>query len=261
MKTCEDVVNNLLERRRQYRLQHSRKRRTVVTVISCTSCLCLAVLLGTGLWQSGAQNQPLAPEDTPQSGSVENRIITNRLDEPAAYREKLNINLSWDDFVLMDAAQLQDYYGVDIFPQVPQDLTSWDTAEDFGGHGVFRRDKGKGEVYWDQVVLNYSNPDFTRSVNLEVAKGRLPFVCFAMDKDYENSVISGTQVYLGLTDAGYYHAQFFYGDAGFVLTAQGLTEEEVVAMIESLCNPIKISTTAVQEQVLSGAQVLARPLP
>lgn len=236
MKTCEDVVNDLLERRRQYRLQQRKRRNTRIKLISSASCLCLAALLGAGLWCGGAQNQPLPPESPPISSAAKNRIRVNRMDSRTGdtARLKININLSWDDFVPLDAVELREYYGTNIFPWVPEDLDNWENEEDFDGYGIFRRDRGRGEVYWDQTVLNYSNPDFTRSVNLEVAKGRLPFVCFAMDKEYEKSDICGTQVYLGLTDAGYYHAQFLYEGTGFILTARGLSEGEVIAVLESL---------------------------
>lgn len=40
--------------------------------------------------------------------------------------------------------------------------------------GIYRRNEGTGEVYWDGQMINYSNPDFSRTVNIVVDKGCLP---------------------------------------------------------------------------------------
>lgn len=249
MKNTTEIVNDLLERRDAYQKIQRHKRRTIGKIVSSVTCICLIALVGMGIWQGGwIGRSPVTPRthaqiansetgDTESSSPVQaaNHIVINHIDHLSSARAKMNINLAWDDFVEMDTVALKKYYGIDIFPQVPSDLTNWDTAEDCGGYGIFRRNKGDGEVYWDQNVLNYSNADFTRKVNIELAKGRLPFVCFAIDTEkYHESVIADQAVYIGLTDGGAYQAQFVYKDVGFILTTQGLTQREVIQVIESI---------------------------
>ena len=100
---------------------------------------------------------------------------------------------------------------------------------------MYKRDGGTGEVYWDSIVLNYDNDDFTRSVNIEIDKDHLPVTCYAFfDSLLEKSLINDTEVAIGLSEGGYYHAEFFYQDVGFRMIANGITEDELVSIISSL---------------------------
>lgn len=254
MKTYNEMASDALRRIGEHE-ENQRKRRLIIkrTVTPILS-FGLAAFLGIGIWRSGTvqdtptpqyamSNDTIKAESTEKSDgretqeSVKNQdtIVINHIDGISSDSARMNINLQWDDFVKMDAAELIDYYGTDIFPSVPSDLTNWDTADDFGGYGIYRRNKGTGEVYWDTTVLNYANSDITRSVNIEVAKDRLPFVCFAVDTaKYQKSVISEHEVYIGISEAGYYQAQFMHHNTGFILTMEGLSEKEVISVIQSI---------------------------
>ena len=198
------------------------------------SALCAALLLGAGLFSGSLRQQELSSGQTDESAAVEfaqDRIVLNTVNSLSA--DKINVTLSPDDFVAMDAAGLNEYYGMDIFPTIPADLAAWEQED---GYGIYRRENGTGAVYWDQVVLNYSNEDFSRNISLEAAKGGLPSVdCAVLSDGAETSRISGTDVCLFFCDlSGIYQAQFVSRDTGFVLTADGLSQDEVISVIRSL---------------------------
>jgi len=53
MKNCDEMVNNLFERREQYVAEQKRKRKIITLMASSVCCLCLVSLMGVGVWQSG----------------------------------------------------------------------------------------------------------------------------------------------------------------------------------------------------------------
>lgn len=166
----------------------------------------------------------------PEGEAKEDIIVINEMDDLSS--DKQNICLLVDDFVVMNKEKLTAYYGIDVFPDYPADLKEWDVES---GYGIYRREQGTGEVYWDGIVINYSNEDFSRSLNVEVEKGNLPFSCIAdFSKIEELSVINGIEVGLGKNENGYYFAEMIYEGVGFRIIAQGLSEEEVVSVVKSL---------------------------
>ena len=96
--------------------------------------------------------------------------------------------------------------------------------------------KGKGAVYWDVCILNYSNEDFTRSLNIELQAGGLPLSDYgSLPKNCEKSTINGVQVGIGQTaENGYYFVEFVYKNVGFRMVAEGLSQKEIVAIVASL---------------------------
>lgn len=166
----------------------------------------------------------------PEGEAKEDIIVINELESISSDRQ--NICLLVDDFVAMNKEQLTAYYGIDVFPEYPDDLKAWDEESNYG---IYKREKGTGEVYWDGIVINYSNEDFSRNLNVEVEKGNLPFTCIAdFSKIEEISVINGIEVGLGKNENGYYFAEMIYEGVGFRIIAQGLSEEEVVSVVKSL---------------------------
>ena len=53
MKSCDEIVKDLLERRDQYAAKQKRKRKVIAFTITSISCMCLIALLSFGIWQSG----------------------------------------------------------------------------------------------------------------------------------------------------------------------------------------------------------------
>ena len=249
MKNYDELTNDLLERRNHYVTVQKKKRKRLIGVATSLCFICLSTLIGFGMWQGGMFNTT-PPDQTledalypgikdnfdesrgesPDDPAANNKIIINSIDGISA--DRMNINLHVDDFVEMTRDEMITYYGVDYVPDVPDDIKAWEEEQ---SSGIFRRNGGTGEVYWDADILNYSNKDFTRSVHVEVDKGSYVL------KDYfyfrgteEKSIINNHEVIIGLSENGYYYSEFMYNGIGFLIDAQGVTEEEFVAIIASI---------------------------
>lgn len=67
MKSRDEMVNSLFERRTQYQAEQKRKRNTLVKAVIPAFCVCLALVLGVGIWQS---NTPDYIGDTPSKSDA-----------------------------------------------------------------------------------------------------------------------------------------------------------------------------------------------
>ena len=50
----------------------------------------------------------------------------------------------------------------------------------------------------------------------------------------EKSIINNFEVIIGLSEDGYYYSEFMYKGVGFLIDADGVTEDEFVAIISSI---------------------------
>jgi len=248
MKNYDELTNDLLERRDRYVADQKKKRKRVMGIATSLCCFCLVALLGFGMWQGGMFNTT-PPDQTledalypgikdnfdeskgesPDNPSANNKIVINTINGISA--DRMNINIAVDDFVKMTREEMIEYYGVDYIPDVPTDIKPWEDERS----GIYKRDGGTGEVYWDTDILNYSNEDFTRSVHVEVDKGSYVLQDYLYFKGTEEkSVINNVDVLIGLTENGYYYSEFMYNGVGFLIDAEGVTEDEFVAIIASI---------------------------
>lgn len=248
MKNYDELTNDLLERRDRYVADQKKKRKSLMSVATSLCCLCLVALLGFGMWQGGMFNTT-PPDQTLEDAlypgikdnfdeskgesadnpAANNRIVINTINGISA--DRMNINLAVDDFVKMTREEMIEYYGVDYIPDVPADIKPWEDERS----GIYKRDGGTGEVYWDTDILNYSNEDFTRSVHVEVDKGSYVLQDYLYFKGTEEkSVINNVDVLIGLTENGYYYSEFMYKGVGFLIDAEGVTLDEFVAIISSI---------------------------
>lgn len=219
MKNCDEMVSSLLERRDRYAAEQKRKRKVIARAASSVCCVCLVALLGFGIFNGKSPDEPAASD----------MIVINSIDGVSS--DKMNICLHTEDFVEMSRDEMISYYGVNYIPEVPSDINAWEDERS----GIYMRNGGTGEVYWDVDILNYSNEDFTRNIHIEVTKAR------SIVRDYmylngaeEKSLISNVEVLLGKAENGFYYAEFTYNGVGFLLDAEGLTQDEFVAVITSL---------------------------
>ena len=248
MKNYDELTNDLLERRDRYVADQKKKRKRVMGIATALCCFCLVALLGFGMWQGGMFNTT-PPDQTledalypgikdnfdeskgesPDNPYANNKIVINTINGISA--DRMNINIAVDDFVKMTREEMIEYYGVDYIPDVPADIKPWKDERS----GIYKRDGGTGEVYWDTDILNYSNEDFTRSVHVEVDKGSYVLQDYLYFKGTEEkSVINNVDVLIGLTENGYYYSEFMYNGVGFLIDAEGVTEDEFVAIIASI---------------------------
>lgn len=250
MKTCDEMVNSLLERREQYENERKNRRKMLKRTITPLCFMCLVALLGFGAWQGGIFNTtpPHTADDaiyqgikdnfdeskgeSPNNPAANNKIVINHIDGLSASRLKLNFELKPEDRVEMDKVGLNNYYGINVFPEVPKDIKEW---EEDSNYSIYKKNGGTGEVYWDQQVLNYDNEDFSRGVYIELKKGSLPILDYSFgDSTEEKSVINNWEVIIGLSEKGYYHALFMYHEVGFCVNASGLTQDEFVGVLSSI---------------------------
>lgn len=250
MKNYKEITNDLLERRDRYTAEQKKKRKRMMNVTASLGCFCLVALLGFGMWQGGlfGTAQPVQTVsdavypgikdhfdekrgESPDDPVANNKIVVHSIKDISS--DKMNIGLSRDDFVEMTRDEMKKYYGVDYVPEVPVDIKPWEDERS----GIYKRNGGTGEVYWDTDILNYSNEDFTRTVNLEVAKGGYPPIDYAyFEPTEEKSIINNIEIMIGHSENGYYYAEFMYKNVGFAINAYGVTQDEFVAIIASILN-------------------------
>lgn len=245
MKNYDETINAVFSRIDEYKTAQKYKRKMITKTV-CS--ICLVALIGFGVWQIGLFDTAPLPTDNTSQPSIstkakvsknnktdtptekKNDIVINKIDNIASH--KYNICLLYNDLVIMNKEELKEYYGTDIFPAVPSDLLEWETEN---GYGIYKRDGGTGEVYWDNTVLNYSNDDFTRSVNIELSKDGMPYSDYGeLSADCDKSIINNIEVGIGKTESSYYLVEFVYKNVGFRMIIEGLSEEEIVSVVASL---------------------------
>lgn len=262
MKNCEEMVGSLLRRRAEYEENRRKQRKTMLRLSGAVCSLALVVFIGAGVnggwwiisepvlptvtptqstgeptevqptvWPTVAPTKPPVTEPPVTEPVAVNHIVINEIDDTS--NQLMYIALWGDDFVSMTEAELRDYYGTEFVPEVPEDLADLrrETAL-----GIFRRDSGTGEIYHDQQHLTWTTEDFSRCINVTVRKDRLPYQFFALltKEEMETSEIRGVEVSIGQTEYGTWLVEFLYQDVGFRIVAEGLTQDELVAVIESL---------------------------
>ncbi len=234
-------------------IRHSFKKNRAKKTKIIGSVVCCAVLVIAAGWISSqnwfGKTPSVMPNETTNAGShlttptqtdntetqpgstptANNKIVINTISGIPS--NEMRMNLAVEDFVEMSREEMTEYYGTDCFPDVPADLKVWEGER----LGIFKRNGGTGEVYWDQVVLNYSNQDITRHINIEVAKGNIPFLDYStFSVEDDTSVINNVELKIGLTDDGHYYTEFMYKNVGFIISADGLSQDEFVSVIASI---------------------------
>lgn len=248
MKNYNEMANDVLRRIGEHETEQRNRRKTISRILAPLCCFCLVALLGFGMWQGGVFNTTPSDQtledalypgikdnfdeskgESPNNPAANNKIVINAINGISA--DKMNINLALGDRIEMSIEELCDYYGVNYVPDVPEDIKIW--PDQIGD--IYKRNGGTGEVYWDANVLNFSNEDFTRTVHVEVDKGSYVLQDYLYFKGTEEkSVINNIEVLIGLTESGYYYSEFMYNGVGFLIDAEGVTEEEFVAIIASI---------------------------
>lgn len=248
MKNSEEMVTSLLERRDRYVAEQKKKRTIITHAVTSLCCVCLVALLGFGL-QQGDMFSTMSPdevlEDTSHVGAKESIIESTEvlsdkyvIDNKIVVHQINNISTDWsinslkdDDFVEMGFDEMKQYYGIDFFPDIPSDIMLWEDQR----IGVYKRNGGNGEVYWNSIILNFSNEDFTRNIHLGIApNGISAFDYLYFDTTVEKSIINNVEVMIGKTESGYYYAEFLYRDIAFIIDTEGVSQNEFVEIIASI---------------------------
>jgi len=248
MKSYEKMAEDVLSRIDEIETRKAGQRKAIAKIATPICCVCLIALAGFGFSRFGEKPPTLVDNSsTPSvfvgdssSISVEshpdeapnNIIVINELEEIPA-DQKMFFALFGKDFIEMTPEELNEYYGTNVFPTVPSDFTKQD-----GAYGIYKREGGTGELYWDGNKIQYSPERARRWIAVNVLKGRIPVDLMGVFNDpEEKSVINNVEVGIGrIAGENYdiYYAEFMYKNVGFKICADSVTEEEFIQIISSL---------------------------
>lgn len=230
MKSYEEVTHDLLKRRDEFEVQKMQRRKAAFRVAMPVCAAALAAAVGIGLWQSGTiAKLPITDANSQSTASnpMQDKLIFNK--NHVGFTS-MDIDLEPEDFVSMSLDEMPEYYGAEIRPDVPEDLKLRDCE-----YGIYKKDDGTGEVYWDNTNLYYSDDTYNRNLSVDVAKGRIPPTCVIVESDdMKKSTISGVEVLLVNVRKDALYAEFTVVDVGFRINAKGLSREEFVAVVRSI---------------------------
>ena len=70
MKSCNEMVNSLMERLDAYEVRQKQKRKTVMRITSVACAFAVVAAVGVGLWQGGVFDTETPPVEEPSMGTV-----------------------------------------------------------------------------------------------------------------------------------------------------------------------------------------------
>lgn len=243
MKTYEQIAQNVFRRREEYLARQKQQRKRYRTLAVSLSCIALVVLQGIGIGQRNLLFQ--LPEHTEDArypyildhfddAEKGSHIVIQEMGTVSEPFRQMDIALLWEDFIPMTWLELEKYYGIDVRPDLPADLYAPGDPVNASSMGIFRRDGGTGEVYFDSNTINFGQGP-GRSVTLEVWKDRGSCSCLG---DFytlpEKSVIAGVEMAIGQNEEGWFFVEFEHKGVGFRLITTDLSQLETVAILSSL---------------------------
>lgn len=258
MKNYEEVAQDVFCRRDEYNQKMAKRKKTVTKVAVTFSCFCVVAFSGFFMWKNGEDiegdssgwedaallygeaptgsvpDENILDGSAPDGDIVEGSapvdyIVINDLSKAAMESAKMAICLLEEDFISMSKEELNAYYGINVFPEVPFDLPEVD-----GKYGIYQRENGTGEIYWNQNRMIYATEDRSRSLDIEVCKGSLPLTDMFFLCEMEKSIIQGNEVEIGTFNEGCYYVEMIYENVGFRINALGFSEEEILSVITSI---------------------------
>jgi hypothetical protein len=232
MKTYDEIAKNVIERRNDFL---KKRNSTIKSIIITVGCFCLILSAVTVLNPKNENKIDFVSSQVSDSqvSEVSTDVIKiNKVDEMPEFNEYAYIALMGHHFIQMSESELNDFYGVNVFPIVPDDLVLKNSH-----FGIYKREDG--EIYHAQNELQYYNDNQSRRLGIGVNKDNLPFYCCDVFEYYaEKSVLStinGITVYIAHFEIeDYYYCQFMNKAAGFFVSATGLSEDEFINVVKSL---------------------------
>lgn len=224
MKSYNEMAERVFQRGKEYEQFMVQRRKRIFKQVSIAVCIGVVVCFSYVLWK----NCSLTFTDETISS---NTIYFNFIQKIPS--KKINVDVSHEDWIPMDKQQLNTYYGIDVFPEVPGDLREIVGEQ---GYGIYKKNDDQ-QVYWDTNYLNFYNTELSRSVYIEISKQALSFSDYTdITKSNQFSFIQGTKVLLAKSENNQYMAEFTNHNTGFRIITEGLDEEEFLSIIVSLCS-------------------------
>ena len=123
MKSSDEMLDSLFERREKYMAQKKAKMQKIGRAASVTACFCMAALVGIGVWYSNIGSQPnvVEPNDPDPNKNI---TVTDKTDTMVNTEEN-NVNTD-ENTANSDESTSNDE------PQVPEDTTG-EVPEGIGG--------------------------------------------------------------------------------------------------------------------------------
>lgn len=252
MKNYDETINNVFDRIGEYERNQKRKRSAIIKTAVSFCCVCAIALVGVGVLKGNSTPTDYVDDavypgikdtfddfgngETPDN----NVIIFNEINEISVnVPSEMGIALFCGDEVTMTKDELNEYYGVNVFPTLPEgfeETTKW--------LGVYRRDKGTGEVYYDTNKLQYTTPDGSKTIVVgiddvyylsETPDGnKSAFAELYLDNVKESS-INGVKIMLAEAKSKKeFYAEFMYEGVQFGIWSENVTQEEFISVIYSL---------------------------
>lgn len=209
------------------------------------------------LAQTDGAMESATEEDAADS---EDRVIINE----AVEVNVVAIDIGYESDVVMDAEELEAYYGVTVFPdKVPEDLVAaaWedkvpdgtDTVEqtsssenkqlsiqkELAENGEFsgRIYYNKEEAVGDNNTFCYESQDESRSLKISVRTKDTDMITEFEEEDLDISQIHGVEVTIGKLagEEECYVAIFAKEGVTFTVQTKNLTEQEFLMILKDLC--------------------------
>lgn len=236
MKNYNEMTESLFERRENFNRVKKAKMKKVKIAVSTFSCFCLAVLLGVGVMYKDVQKKEPDTKSITES-KAESVIKINKVGSIDKYRA--NVDLSTTDCTKLSAEEIdktmKNEFNIGMTPKIPNDLKLQTEEGVKAGYYTITANGEISNVSFS-TIFNYSNEDSSRNVKLEVYKGDVFSDAAKWDDDnnFEKSEIKNTDVYIASDSKGCYFAKSSNKDTTFRLITEGLTEQELISIIESL---------------------------
>lgn len=274
MKNSNEMFNSLLERRDRYIAEQRKKRKAVIRTATPVCCLCLVVMLGVSIWQSGLLGQPDVPIQGDTSGQIGGSVggtsdtqspSSSAKDEYAVYTgtessgggadlfpantgdaeiivnelaseipEKGFYNLRPENYYDYTKDELFDYYGIEF------DISSIfpDMVErNTNSYGIFKSDDGKDIMGHVFIWTNLSSGE---EVSIDILKDGTPKTDvndIAAGGSPLASTISGEKAIIfhsGIGERSGYYAEFFHKGLGFAVYGYNFDEDDFVRVLSYL---------------------------
>lgn len=254
MKNYNEIADSVFSRRDKALKEKANRRKTAKNIILPVVCLCAVVgaVIGIGQLEWGKEIVPSQTAPTAGATGTQHKIVINTtLPEGAdSYSGIADVCFDIKDYVPMTKDELRAFYGTEIFPRVPDDMAEYVGHLGAGKaalYGIYRADGGTGDVTHDNLLIIYTNRESEegRTLEIEISK-KYRYMSVnnwgsvqshvTLTKEFPCSVINGTEVFIyqNMNAGGRYEVVFIYNDVGFSISADGLSENELIGVIESL---------------------------
>lgn len=258
MKNIDETITTVFDRIEKYNITKKHKQKIAATIAIPVCACCILAVLGFGIGKSMQSPEPNSGKQTisvtvPSDKTVlstptlpikeatvsdsnppenitayQNKIVIFSAD--GLVEQEMGIALFRNDFISMSDEEMIAYYGSNIFPEIPAGMTVRNKHL-----GIYKKENGTGEIYWDQNRQEYSNESETKRMIVDTKKATLPFYDFVeYNPETECSTINGHEVAIGQYSDGGYCVWFLYNDVGFYIYASGISENELISILSSL---------------------------